>query len=159
MRKCLLFMVLVGILLLTNGLVYRNEKLLVQGDVVRLALAPVDPRALMQGDYMALNYALNRHLSFRDIPPNGRVIVTLNQQRVAVMAEWDHGQPLAPDQHYLQIHRGNQQLSIGSDAWFFQEGQGEYFAQARYGELRVAPDGTARLTHLLDGQLNSLTAP
>ncbi|MFT3799673.1 MAG: GDYXXLXY domain-containing protein [Burkholderiaceae bacterium] len=35
-----------------------NERVLARGVIVRLALAPRDPRSLMTGDYMALRYAL-----------------------------------------------------------------------------------------------------
>lgn len=160
MRKGLLFAVLLLTLLATNLAIYQKEQLLAHGSVVRLALAPVDPRALMQGDYMALNYALNNRLSADALPENRRLIITLNGQQVATDAVWDHGQPLNADQHYLLAHRGNQGLGIASDAWFFEEGHAENFAAARFGELRVAQDGTALLVALLDNQLRPLpTAP
>ena len=39
------------------------ETLLRQGRTVYLELAPVDPRSLMQGDYMALSYQLEREIA------------------------------------------------------------------------------------------------
>lgn len=36
--------------------VMQKETLIAKGTEVLLRLAPVDPRSLMQGDYMALNY-------------------------------------------------------------------------------------------------------
>ncbi|MBS0976300.1 GDYXXLXY domain-containing protein, partial [Serratia rubidaea] len=45
-------------LLLVNLSIYQKEQQLRQGRVAILQLAPVDPRSLMQGDYMALDYAL-----------------------------------------------------------------------------------------------------
>ena len=42
----------------TAWVVWSNERILSGGQTVLLELAPVDPRSLMQGDYMALNYAL-----------------------------------------------------------------------------------------------------
>lgn len=158
MRKGILFAVLGLILLATNVAIFQKEQLLSDGSVVRLALAPVDPRALMQGDYMALNYALNRGLSVTEMPANRRLIVTLDPQRIATHAEWDHGQPLAANQIYLLAHRGNQGISVASDAWFFQEGDAQKFAGARYGELRVAKDGSALLVALLNEQLKPLSA-
>lgn len=160
MRKWLLFAVLAVTLVATNLAIYHKEQLLADGRVVRLALAPVDPRALMQGDYMALNYALNNHLFHHQRPENLRLIVTLDNQQVATDAEWDRGQPLAKNQFYLQAHQGNQGISVASDAWFFEEGHAEDFTAARFGELRVAQDGTALLVALLDEQLKPLsTAP
>ncbi|WP_437614207.1 GDYXXLXY domain-containing protein [Erwinia sp. V71] len=158
MRKGLLLGALLLILLATNLAIYQKEQLLAHGGVVRLALAPVDPRALLQGDYMALNYALNNHLSVDEQPENRRLIVTVNAQHVAVDAVWDRGQPLADNQRYLQTHQGNRQLGVASDAWFFEEGHADDFAMARYGELRVDEEGTALLVALLDEQLKPLTA-
>ena len=43
---------------LFNWSIAQKEALLRDGQVVRLALAPVDPRAFLTGDYMALNYAI-----------------------------------------------------------------------------------------------------
>ena len=48
--------ILVGI----NVTVWRFEHAMSSGETVLLELAPVDPRSLMQGDYMRLSYALAR---------------------------------------------------------------------------------------------------
>lgn len=50
--------VLAGILVLiaVNVSIYQREQLLQHGRFVLLELAPVDPRSLMQGDYMALRF-------------------------------------------------------------------------------------------------------
>lgn len=42
--------------------IIKYEKHLAHGDTVLLELAPVDPRGFMQGDYMALSYALERDI-------------------------------------------------------------------------------------------------
>ena len=39
-----------------NWSIAAKERLLVSGSTVYLELALVDPRSLMRGDYMALNY-------------------------------------------------------------------------------------------------------
>src|SRR5690606_24984268 len=52
-----LFAGLVLVLLVVNGGIYQRERILADGQPVMLALAPVDPRSLMQGDYMALRFA------------------------------------------------------------------------------------------------------
>lgn len=41
----------IAILALVNASILDKEKLLSEGQVVYLELAPVDPRSLMQGDY------------------------------------------------------------------------------------------------------------
>ncbi|WP_419465319.1 GDYXXLXY domain-containing protein [Aeromonas caviae] len=69
---------LTGLALLAgiNAAVWRFEHAMSQGEVVLIELAPVDPRSLMQGDYMRLNYALARPLAGRPAaarppPPGG----------------------------------------------------------------------------------------
>lgn len=66
-----LVLALVGI----NGRILSYETLLKEGQVVRFALAPVDPRSIMQGDYMVLDYAIARDVR--------RELTTLAVQRHA----------------------------------------------------------------------------
>lgn len=47
---------LIAVLAVVNTDIYRKEALLADGRTVILELAPVDPRSLMQGDYMALDF-------------------------------------------------------------------------------------------------------
>lgn len=51
---------LVVVLLLFVKAVWDKESTIKEGKLVLLELAPVDPRSLMQGDYMQLNYAITR---------------------------------------------------------------------------------------------------
>jgi len=152
------------VLLATNVSIYQKEQLLKHGAVVILELAPVDPRSLMQGDYMALNYALVQPLQQRMyeqseacsksgaqcLPSNGKLVVTLDEQRRAVSAVLDQGQPLHEQEKLLQYHLSGMRLNIGTPSYFFQEGHAERFEKARYGEFRVSDDGTALLTYMLD---------
>lgn len=58
MRSKLSLAGLLLVLLAVNLMVLNKESSLAQGRTVFLELAPVDPRSLMQGDYMVLRYAL-----------------------------------------------------------------------------------------------------
>ena len=68
-----------GLLLALGGpttAVLQKERLLRQGRPVLLELAPRDPRSLMQGDYMDLDYALARTLQAHpDLPREGRAVL------------------------------------------------------------------------------------
>ena len=57
LRNALLWGGLLLALVVVNHGVFRRERILADGRPLLLELAPVDPRALMQGDYMALRYA------------------------------------------------------------------------------------------------------
>ena len=59
MRKLYIFAVLVLFLGGYGLSVYRMETVLAEGKTILLALAPVDPRAPLMGDYMALRYVVN----------------------------------------------------------------------------------------------------
>ena len=54
--KTVLAVNLVLVLLFFAFSVVQKETLIGKGTEVLLRLAPVDPRSMMQGDYMALNY-------------------------------------------------------------------------------------------------------
>lgn len=143
--------------------VHHYETILAQGRPVILALAPVDPRSLMQGDYMALDYAVRRQAEdwLRGREPlrtalraSGRGWLLLRPdgdgvwRLQAVTAE----PPPAPaeDAVALAFRWRDGEPDWGARSWFFPEGQGERYAGARYGALRVAADGTALLAGLLD---------
>jgi len=59
MRKLYILAVLVLFLGGYGLSVYRMETVLAEGKTILLALAPVDPRAPLMGDYMALRYVVN----------------------------------------------------------------------------------------------------
>ena len=46
------------VLAAVNGSILAKERIRSTGERIFLALAPVDPRSLMQGDYMALRFAI-----------------------------------------------------------------------------------------------------
>ncbi|KEY57679.1 GDYXXLXY domain-containing protein [Serratia sp. DD3] len=166
--KWLMAGIVLLVLIIVNLSIYQKERLLKHGTVVILELAPVDPRSLMQGDYMALNYALNRQLLDDGVqqsldcqndatlctePVNReKIVVELDAQHRAVNASFYRGQPLKAQEVLMKYHLSNGWLNIGTPSYFFQEGDAERFADARYGEFRVGQDGTAILTYLLDAQ-------
>lgn len=62
MRKLYILAVLVLFLGGYALSVYRMETVLAEGKTILLALAPVDPRAPLMGDYMALRYVVNNDI-------------------------------------------------------------------------------------------------
>src|SRR5690606_39403011 len=56
----------------------------------------------------------------------------------------------------MRIGRMDGRLTVGANAFFFQEGTADIYAQARGGGFGVADDGTALLAGLYDGQLQLL---
>jgi uncharacterized membrane-anchored protein len=162
LRRALVAGGLVLALAVPNALVLEKERLLASGTTMLLELAPVDPRSLIQGDYMALDYAMARQMaeSGRTWPRTGRVVVTLDEQGVARFVR-RHGPetPLRPDEHLLAYRMRRGRVRVGTDAFHFQEGHAARYQGARYGEVRVAPSGTSVLVGLRDSSRNVLGAP
>ena len=142
-----------------------KENIKRSGEIVYLRLAPVDPRSLMQGDYMALRFALVQELDKtlgRDAAPSavsapreGEVRfanVALAADRVASLAD-----SAAPATLRMRYRIRNGQVWLGTNAFFFQEGDAARFSSARYGEFRVdRTSGEAVLVGLRDEALKTL---
>ena len=138
----------------------KYESHLATGDTVLLALAPVDPRGFMQGDYMTLSYALERDVFAalnRDpgsYPTNedGYVIVALDNNKVAQFVRLAANQPkgLASNEMAIHYRIRNGAMQLATNAFFFQEGHGEAFEAAEYGLFRVNDKGEPLLTNLVD---------
>ncbi len=155
---------LVLVLAVVNGRILQTERQLREGELVYLQLAPVDPRSLMQGDYMALNFALANAIRRaehsgsqvgRDAN-NGRVIVRLDAQGVARFVALDDGRELAAGQRTLRYRQRKGRVRFATDAYFFQEGTGARYEAARYGAFRVNQAGAMLLVGLHDEQLQRI---
>ncbi|EKP0309157.1 GDYXXLXY domain-containing protein [Aeromonas veronii] len=135
-----------------NATVWRYEHAMSSGEVVLLRLAPVDPRSLMQGDYMRLNYEIARELASSDgrDKQSDTLVIRLDAHRVASRVADGKPDQLASDERLLQVHRSDRQWLIGPDAFFFEEGDGEALSSARYGEFRLQADGKTLLVGLRD---------
>jgi len=126
----------------------------------------------MQGDYMALRFAVAGDVAARRVPGNmaaerslrvldqpaedGRLVIALDERGIGRFRRIDDGRPLAPDERLLRYRLRRAELRIASNAYFFQEGDADLYQRARYGELRVAPDGEALLTGLRGEKLERL---
>jgi uncharacterized membrane-anchored protein len=154
------------ILVVVNFSIAGKERLLAEGRVVYLQLVPVDPRSLMQGDYMALRFGVaeeamralprtdselsgNTELISRD----GRIVVSLDEKGIATFARLDDGQPLTGNEILMRYRVRNGELKFATNAYFFQEGTSEQYVTASHGMFRVDENGELLLTHLCDGDL------
>ena len=162
MRSALVIGGLVLALGVPNALVVQKERLLADGTPVLLELAPVDPRSLIQGDYMRLDYAITRQIADSQPywPRTGQIVVALDGRGIARFVRRHDGRmSLGPREHLLTYRRRGGRMRIGTDAFHFQEGHARYYQGARYGEVRVSPSGTSVLVGLRDSTLNTLSRP
>ncbi|MFG6467831.1 GDYXXLXY domain-containing protein [Roseateles sp. BYS87W] len=149
----------VAVLVALNVGIAQKESLIASGQTVFVPLAPVDPRSLMQGDYMRLNF---RPLTELAGPAGGdgtgasALVLTLDAQQVVQSARWATGAPVAPGEVRMNLSRKSGRWLLVTDAWFFKEGEGARWAAARFGEFRVTPDGQALLVGLRGENLAAL---
>lgn len=172
-RSILLWGGLLLALAVANHGIFQRERVLSEGRVLLLELAPVDPRSLMQGDYMALRFAaaddiqkvLHRewttggnaaalkHMGIGGDPRatsrDGYAVFTLAADGVGRFVRVQAApRPVASGEIAVRYRERGWDMRIASNAWFFPEGQGQRYAPAKYGELRVDADGTALLAGL-----------
>ena len=149
-----------------------KERLLESGKVVHLELAPVDPRSLMQGYYMALRFRVANdaqpHLKRSDsasplgfsrqtlAAADGRIVAALDERSVASFRRLDDGRALASNEVLLRYRVREGNMKFATNAFFFQEGTAKRYEAARYGEFRVAADGELLLTGLRGKELQPL---
>lgn len=160
MRRWVIAIATLVMLAVVNVGIWQHESLLRSGRVVLLELVPVDPRSLMQGDYMRLAYHVQQaafpRLAVQRPRGDGRIIVTVDGRGVGRFVRLDDGTPLAPGEVALRYRVRAGEVKFASNAYFFGEGQGAEYAAARYGEFRVAADGEMMLSGLRDRNLQPL---
>ena len=183
-RKPLIALLIALLMLLPlNYKIWQFENVLATGKPVVLKIAPVDPRSLMQGDYMSLHYAILQDIAaqLNDEPdqlndeqtseedtwqiirkPQPKRIYALihqNEQGVATLCRVEKTKPTdftgCEPNLYLPINNTGWSPALPSQEYFFAEGKGQYYAQAEYAEYRFK-DGILLLARLLDQDLKPL---
>ncbi|WP_343627939.1 GDYXXLXY domain-containing protein [Roseateles sp.] len=155
----------VAALLTVDYSIARKQRLIAKGRPVYVKLAPVDPRSLMQGDFMRLSYDLPG-VGWRgrgDAEPpmlwgaRPRVAVTLDAQGVAQEPKLlAPGEAAPPGTLVLTLTPKDGGWTFVSDAWFFKEGEAARWQAAKYGEFRVDEDGRALLVGVVGEGLRPL---
>ena len=129
--------------------VVQKETLIGNGSEVLLQLAPVDPRSLMQGDYMALHFQI---LSEIESPSeSGYIVVKVGGDKVAERVRVQSGKDVREGEIVIRYKTDLGRLTIGADNYFFQEGSAKKFENAKYGLLKVDSEGNSILVGLCDG--------
>jgi uncharacterized membrane-anchored protein len=141
-----------GVLLVANFAIWQKETLIARGRPVFVELAPVDPRSLMQGDYMRLNFRLAAEVleGAGGLLDRKRPVVVAKRDAndVATVVRLHRGEPLAADELRIELAPAGGDWVLVTDAWSFAEGEAERWEKARYGEFRVDADGRALLVGL-----------
>lgn len=148
------------VLALVNSLIARKEYVAATGIDIYLALAPIDPRSILQGDYMTLRFDLANQIQSSEAQTDedgaaseGEVAyapITLDERQVAELAE--PGSTLR-----IRYRWRGQQVWLGTNAFFFQEGDAQRYEKARFGHFKLSrSSGDAVLIGLTDDALQPL---
>ena len=168
-RTGIALIALVLILGFVNWSIAGREKHLSQGRIVYLKLAPVDPRSMMQGDYMALRFGLANQVR-KALPKkkagrgrrrkvaaaDGYLVVSLDERNIGSFNSIYTDQALLKMQVLMRCRVRGGEVKFATNAFFFQEGHGDLYQPARYGQFRVDDTGDLLLVALYDENLKKL---
>jgi uncharacterized membrane-anchored protein len=152
-------LIALGVLLVLTAVnlsIYGKERTIAKGETIFLQLAPVDPRSLMQGDYMALRFVLAEDIE--DARRSGKIAdgarsapIRIDERGVA------HLDADGRAEHTIAFKIRNGDVWLGTNAYFFSEGSAQRFEGARFGEFRLdGRSGEAVLVTLRDEDLQKL---
>lgn len=165
MNKIKWILVVLNILIilgLVNYNIYQKEKQLKEGKLILLKLVPVDPRSLMQGDYMQLSYEIAENSYEENMPKRGYCVVRCDSANIATFARLQPNlEPQNPGDYCIPYTKqSDNSISIGASSYFFEEGSADKFENAAYGALKVDQKGHSLLIGLCNptGQLIALPA-
>ena len=146
MKKIIFIISSLLIFFIFNYSIYEKEKIKESGEIILLELAPVDPRSMIQGDYMRLRYTIENNcennpfsgMPFREQERNGYIVVIIDDNKVARFKRFHHQEDLAAGEKLLRYNAGYFcAISIAPNSFMFQEGQAKFYQQAKYGIFKL----------------------
>lgn len=153
-----IFLIILLQLSILSVQVIKSEIVLQQGETVILELQPIDPRSIIQGDYVILAYkAGNLEI------PNGKydervnMVLRKDEKNIYQYAgyyqhrkKWNKDFQSQPDDVIITgRYNGHNQVHFGIESYFVPEGTGlEVEENANFAIVKVAKDGNAILTKL-----------
>jgi len=150
MRSKILILGFIIIMAWVNAQIYARERDLASGERLILKLAPLDPRSLIQGDYMRLDYEIANQIP-RELK-EGVIYLRPNERGLATTLV----EQQTPGALALRFRRRHYRVEFGVDTYLFQEGLAHLYRQAEYGELSVSDEGYPTLVRLLDKNFRPL---
>jgi len=155
-KKYFIYANLLIVIVVANILILKKENTIKRGELILLKLTPIDPRSLLQGDYMYLNYEITRNID-NNSSKRGFLVVATNIHHVAEIVRLQPDKlPLNEGEILIKYFYNSGRYSIGSESFFFEEGHGTKFENAIYGELKVDKLGNMVLTGLCDGSFEKI---
>ncbi|MGG1657906.1 GDYXXLXY domain-containing protein [Brevibacillus sp. NRS-1366] len=138
--------------------VWNSESILAKGATVKLELAPVDPRSLLQGDYVRLAYTISS-LPHEEFSAGKKIRVVLRKQENGLYdysgyyeqnGVWNKSYTAQPSDVIINGNTlGYERVEYGIESFFVPEGTGlEIERSAKYAIVKVGAKGDALLESL-----------
>lgn len=148
-----------AVLTVANIGIWQKEDLIARGRPIFVELAPVDPRSLMQGDFMRLNFGLMSSGDLGSAPGKERlrIVTRVDARGVARFARLAAGTPPAgAGELVVELTPKAGRYVLASDAWYFKEGESDRWVRAKFGEFRVDTNGRVLLVGMRGPELEPL---
>lgn len=157
-RRILFWIGLIAILSSFAAFIYEKESLRRNGKELLLPLQPVDPRSLIQGDYMRLSFAqrVQPSLAMQQIMPvKGQLVFHRGNKNIGIYKRVYRGKALGVDEILLNYElkgqgTGRPRIIYTTDSFLFGEAQARQFDQARYAIFKADRRGNALISGLAD---------
>ena len=180
--EIIITIIVLGVIVYAFQVKAERDRLILTGKEILLELAPVDPLSLLQGQYMIINFALEREeIEVKDQEVNSdririkynesaRIVLRYNESGVASFNRFEDGQLLASNEMLFKIKRRTDRkyingevskyfyrINVEQESFLFKENTEKKYEEAKYGVFKVGPDGDFVLVDLADKDLNKLT--
>ncbi len=131
----------------------RKAAVVRDGTRILLPMAPVDPRSLVQGDYMAIRYRLQPQL----VGLGSSAVLTMDEAGIVQSARRGDGS-LKPNEVLARVHGSAEEPRVAPTSFLFEEGTADTWSKAVLVEARVK-DGALVMTGLTDAAGKRLEPP
>ncbi|WP_010283516.1 GDYXXLXY domain-containing protein [Bacillus timonensis] len=131
-----------------------NESQLKSGREIKLELAPVDPRSMLQGDYVILRYEIAEINELENMRSGNRVYIIAKKDKNGVYQRENILTSINPDEYQLANdevliagkYNGYNGVILGIESYFVKEGTGQDLQRdAKYAKVIVSINGNALL--------------
>ena len=115
-RITVLAVTVAAVLLAINIEIVGKEQIVRNGTTVLLRIVPLDPRSLLQGDYMALRYSLAADVASEAGQfelNDGIAVIELDEFNEAKFVSLYRDQPLQEGQHLLRYRKRGHSVRLG----------------------------------------------
>jgi uncharacterized membrane-anchored protein len=133
-------------------LIIKNEINIQNSETIYLKTAPIDPRSILQGDYVKLNFEVgDAILRKKNYNKYSKAIIKLSPKKIAYFDRfYEKNSKISKNERVINFSKKGSRIVIGTDSYFFQEGKGKEYENKKYGKFKLDKNGNLLLIELID---------